>query len=452
MIWNWNDLKNWNPTSNEYNDTVKTLIIKENQTMPTSVLDTIRELPPKMARLRKLETLILGNLPLVEKIPDFIGNFTVLTSLTIQDLPIKTLPNSIGNLIHLTFLSVSYCLLESLPETIGNLTNLKQLRLNNNKLQRIPSSIGNLQNLYELTLYSNKLTSIPDVSQLRSLENLHLDDNLFTSPLPQRIGRLTQEENSGYYGLTEYDQYNDDNDNPYYDSDMEWYEELQNAVKRTPTAHDNHLYDVCELPRSSSPVTISPNETTYDAIMMEDISLADYLKEDENNILFQFQNHYYPSSKDTINHQITPTNMVYECKEPNTLRPENIIKEAPLFRLQSLALPVQYIYLCQINALLDSTAQVYKIKLSSPEKNLASVVSKEVLDGGTYVSASHCQDGQGGKVYTIEIADYVVSDPVGGKKKSKRRKHSTNKKKTKKRKSTKRKIVKKKVSKTTRRK
>jgi hypothetical protein len=158
-----------------------------------------------------------------------------------------------------------------------------------------------------------------------------------------------------------------------------------------------------------------PKDTTlYDPIMMEKENLHEYLKT-KDNLVFIFGNHYFPINKDTIRMQIKdPLNIVYECynvgnyiiEGRNNPRAGEIdenkinIKKNYL-RLNSLGLPGDFIPLKRMQSILLDTHQIYNIVVT--DKTLKTVVSDNVLNHrGSYVGASHCQEGQGGKVYDID--------------------------------------------------
>jgi hypothetical protein len=155
-----------------------------------------------------------------------------------------------------------------------------------------------------------------------------------------------------------------------------------------------------------------PKDTTlYDPIMMEENNLHEYLKT-KDNLVFIFGNNYFPVNKNTIRMQIeNPLNIVYECINPDvqfiiylpdgsTKPNENIKKKKKYLRLNSLGLPGDFIPLIRITKILLDTHQIYNIVVT--DKTLKTVVSDNVLyHRGSYVGASHCQAGQGGRVYDL---------------------------------------------------
>ena len=149
----------------------------------------------------------------------------------------------------------------------------------------------------------------------------------------------------------------------------------------------------------------------YDPITMDEENLHKFLKK-KDNLVFIFGNNYYPLSKETIRMQMKdPLNIVFECFNPDvpflrylpdgSIEPnENVNKKVKYLRLNSLAIPGDFIYLKRIQSILLDTHQIYN--MVETDKVLVTVVSDNVLNNqGSYVSASHCQSGQGGKVYDL---------------------------------------------------
>ena len=155
-----------------------------------------------------------------------------------------------------------------------------------------------------------------------------------------------------------------------------------------------------------------PQDTTiYDPIMMEEENLHEYLKT-KDNLVFIFGNNYFPINKETIKIQIKdPLNIVYECITPDvkfirylpdgsTEPNENINIKKKYLRLNSLGLPGDFIPLLRITKILLDTHQIYN--MVETDNILKTVISDNVLyHQGSYVGASHCQSGQGGKVYDL---------------------------------------------------
>jgi uncharacterized protein YjbI with pentapeptide repeats len=104
----------------------------------------------------------------------------------------------------------------------------------------------------------------------------------------------------------------------------------------------------------------------------------------------------------------------YECYEVNTMRTENINRRPAetLFNLKATGVPLDgYVYLSEIKAVVETRPSRY-YTLVATHKEVVSVVSADVMDhAGSFVGASHCQDGQGGRVYRIMVATLGQPSP-----------------------------------------
>ena len=109
--------------------------------------------------------------------------------------------------------------------------------------------------------------------------------------------------------------------------------------------------------------------------------------------------------------------------------PENIVSNKPLMKLGAIGLPLNYAYIeiSYIKHLIENTGndvkdRIYEIVETTNE--VASVVSYQALhhilrEGEQthhlYRSASHCQEGQGGKLYKlrkIKNAGKIVQNTI----------------------------------------
>ena len=157
------------------------------------------EIPEEIGNFDKLRTLsISGNLS--GQFPAKIFTITSLEYLSVVNYSGNTnlnfnLPTTIGQLSKLKSLYLNNCLAGSIPETIGDVSNLQSLNLFNNKLSgQIPVSICNLTKLMELELSQNELGgNIPDsIGKLNLLTKLQFAKNQLTGAIPTSIGNLTK--------------------------------------------------------------------------------------------------------------------------------------------------------------------------------------------------------------------------------------------------------------------
>ena len=206
------------------------------------------------------------------------------------------------------------------------------------------------------------------------------------------------------------------------------------------------------IPRSRNEIepsdsVINKTATVYDLIELDDINIIDYLKSDEDNIIFKLNNSYFPLNKNNLRGIIrNASNIKFECLVVGTLRRENINTRVPYLNMNSLGISSGLCLFDQIKYILGSNLKVIEMQLQTPAKTLASTVSLSVLNGGSTVNASHCQEGQGGNVYDLKYIDLDLTAEVGGRKKTNKRNRNTKRRNKKtKRKKTKRKTNKRKI-------
>ena len=315
------------------------------------------------AKQRKIQILEIKNA--TGNIPNTIGELVDLTKLTFTNCKITTLPDTIGNLTNLKQLNMDHCDLTTLPDTIGNLKNLTVLGIYKCNLTTLPNSIGNLKKLFELSVHNNKLTTIPkSVCKLSSLEFFQLQDNPITR-LPSCIfDKLAHVEIL-----------------------------IDGKIDRFNTA--NPLSKLM-----TKKTKINDLVKGYDAMNISRQTIYTFLEEDEQNIVFITNGNAELTNINTIR-SVYKDAIIYECYKAGTMRPENINKKNPLFNLRKIGLTVaNYTYLNQIKYILNNPSEdrIYNLEI---DNTVESVVSQSVLDGGTYVSAQHCQAGQGADVYNI---------------------------------------------------
>ena len=185
--------------------------------------------------------------------------------------------------------------------------------------------------------------------------------------------------------------------------------EFTDMFKDCPIAESNKPQLPVQTPPSQSVVDVEnkfkiipKNVEVYDAIMMESTAIDDFIKEDEDNLVFVCERNYFGLSKSTISTQIqNKSNIVYECLVADTMRQDYIIKNKPCLSLKSIGIFVaDFVNMKFIDVILNSKHQIYE--LVKTDKKFVSTVSHAVLfDQGTYVGARHCQAGQGGIVYDV---------------------------------------------------
>jgi len=174
----------------------------------------------------------------------------------------------------------------------------------------------------------------------------------------------------------------------------------------------------------------------YDAILMDNQKVEEYLKEDKKeNVAILCNGKIYLTTRDTIDKQAEEAT-VYECLEGDKKRKNNVIGNLPLFNIKKIGIDLssdnaagvepEYVYMDGIDELLMSENywQYYSV-IPLPDKQLVSVISKNeahkigTAQGSGY-GALHCQQGQGGMAgIMVKAFPSNSTDTIGGKKKRK---------------------------------
>jgi hypothetical protein len=182
---------------------------------------------------------------------------------------------------------------------------------------------------------------------------------------------------------------------------------------------------VPDLPENDK--IIDTTKEGYDPILLENKNIADFINEDNDNIVISYEDKEFLLSKSIINQQLQE-GIVFEClnAEGNT-DTSNIVQNLPLFNLKIIGIDVprdkigiwpEFIYLDGIANILNSENKYYHV-IPLLDKMLVSVISLNEVKkiGSTHgpgYGALHCQNGQGGLAGVIVPAKANIS---GGKKK-----------------------------------
>ena len=153
-------------------------------------------IPPQLANLTELQTLVLYHNRLTGPIPSELATLANLTDLELSNNDLTgEIPPELGNLANLRRLRLAYNDLKGpVPSELATLANLTALELSGNNLMGpIPSELATLANLRRLRLGSNDLTGSipPELGRLASLRGLGLTGNPgLSGPLPAELTSL----------------------------------------------------------------------------------------------------------------------------------------------------------------------------------------------------------------------------------------------------------------------
>ncbi|XP_023753500.1 disease resistance protein RPV1 [Lactuca sativa] len=176
----------------------------------------INHLPDSICKLKRLKTLKLDDLRLLDTLPEDLGQLEYLEELGLLSADIKHLPDSIYMFKHLKSLELSSCvLLETLPDDLHQLECLEKLTLSSRMIKRLPDSIymlkhlkslkltscwipekllenlGRLEHLEELDFSHTMIKDLPgSIYRLKHLKSLKLRSCLLLEKLPEDLGQL----------------------------------------------------------------------------------------------------------------------------------------------------------------------------------------------------------------------------------------------------------------------
>ncbi|WOL16028.1 protein STRUBBELIG-RECEPTOR FAMILY 3-like [Canna indica] len=145
------------------------------------------ELGDKLVNFTSLITMDLsnnqigGSIP--EKLPITIRNFLSANQLT------GSIPGSLAELTLLSDMSLNNNLLSGqLPDAFQSLTGLINLDISGNNLSgQLPPSMGSLSSLTTLHIQNNQLSGTLDVLQDLPLQDLNVENNMFSGPIPEKL-------------------------------------------------------------------------------------------------------------------------------------------------------------------------------------------------------------------------------------------------------------------------
>lgn len=172
-------------------------------------------LPLWLAEYRNL-TLLDLNCNYLREVPEWIGNFTQLVTLSLWGNPLGRFPIGITRLLNLEVLDLGVSSMKGpippeigrlrkltvafmhtnklsggIPKEVGNMTSLRQLRWENNFLTgQLPAEMGQMLQLEILSLGNNQLDGDipPSLGSLRRLSSVSLEQNRLSGSIPMQLG------------------------------------------------------------------------------------------------------------------------------------------------------------------------------------------------------------------------------------------------------------------------
>jgi len=167
------------------------------------------------------------------------------------------------------------------------------------------------------------------------------------------------------------------------------------------------------------PYNISIDETGFD-IIDGYINIQNFLTDDSDNFLFIINsgtetNEYRLFNKENLKTILNDeSNYVYICKEIShklMISKEDLRDETEYINLRKLGM-YDYALVEQIQYIANNNKKDRIFMFTKTQEKAPSVVSWNIYNnpGTNVVSASHCQEGQGGFIYNIETVDVIFVD------------------------------------------
>lgn len=158
-------------------------------------LPNLRALPSDLNKMPELYGLTLVDTG-IETLPETLGGFKALQSLTVVNGSLKEVPQGVDKLVELRVLHLRGNQLARFDTPLGNLTKLQSVDLSNNPLESIGDGVFTVDAKFsELVLTGTKLSSLPaNLGQRSLLRGVYLTDSQFTSvpsALRNHTGLLT---------------------------------------------------------------------------------------------------------------------------------------------------------------------------------------------------------------------------------------------------------------------
>ena len=203
--------------------------------------------------------------------------------------------------------------------------------------------------------------------------------------------------------------------------------------------------NIAATPLEESSATIDDDTKAFESIITaEDVNVNTYLAEDIRNIVFKVGVAYFACTKDDIekNGINNDRSIIFGCKEVNSLKSTNVIRDMPYINPLSFGIAVGLFRLSDIKTVLnDPTIRCIEVgdypidekgvtaKKPIPNKELVTVTSLYMLgQNPNALGALHCQDGQKMQVYSLRKMAFPPAAEMGGSKQT-RKSNKTNSRK-----------------------
>jgi surface protein len=291
---------------------------------------------------------------------------------------------------------------------VSNVTNMKSMfgkcswfnqPLNNWNV----SNVTNMKSMFMDCEFFNQPLNNWNVQNVRNMESMFSGCAFFNQPLTNWVIQFTTIVENIFDNCPIRERYKP----PYIQLLRRRQGHQQEEEKQEQEEEPNSFLDD-KSPLEISAIQINPStEIGSDLINMErDINVLNFMNEDPKNIAFYFNNQIYLTNKDSLQYSITDPqnkgkNIKYECLITGSMNPTNIVFNNPYFSMRAIG-SYGLVSLGQINEIIQNETIRYVEMTTEPMKQLVSTASLQATGPNpNYVSASHCQEGQGENVYNL---------------------------------------------------
>ena len=142
----------------------------------------------------------------------------------------------------------------------------------------------------------------------------------------------------------------------------------------------------------------------YNSIELENINVVKYLKENATNLVFYYNNAFYPINKTNLFAFTADGNKVkFKCNQVYSIlyiTPDKYDIANPYLMGSSFSCPCGLLLLSQIKTILNSPDQLFEI-IPAGTTAPSTVSYQMTTPQANAVGASHCQEGQGANINNI---------------------------------------------------
>ena len=160
-------------------------------------------------------------------------------------------------------------------------------------------------------------------------------------------------------------------------------------------------------------------ETAEDIINIDNVNIAEFLAESDQNKIIKVGNSFYAIGGEGIkSHFLTGTDknnyIYYPCKQalpPPALGigKHNVYMDKPLFSTSYLAPLADFVLLSEVIAMLESKNKYFEIITTGTSvKDIPATASAQMFtSNANAVGANHCQEGKASKIFKIKIIKII---------------------------------------------